>query len=365
MQAKPIISGIFLFLILIFPVSGSLNPPTVYEPGRILWGQYWDFMGQNGARNGSESLSVYPPNFNTCTGFNSTGVNISQWNGINLICTFFPAKGFNGTNGVNGTNGINGSQGPPGIPGVNVSQQLNDIEAANLAQNQSIARLQANTTLDLVAIFPLNVTGGVTKTLTIQPNFTNVRVDTIRPNSSNNSLGVDLLSSIMNIFYGAASYINISSSKINVTSPEINLNGSSKINVTSPEINIFGVLNINGKSVENELVKNSIRAFQTDYLNSSEIYTDLIIIPYDVTFTEFNMGIDSNGTEPFMLNYSIEIFTTYPTSKTKVLNYSLYNHTNIVSDIDYDFNKDQYILINYTRYQNVSKASNSLRFVVR
>jgi len=73
---------------------GSLNPPTVYEPGRILYGQYWDFGGQNGARNGSTNLSVYPPNFQNCTGFNSTGFNTSLWNDTNLICAFIPTSNF-------------------------------------------------------------------------------------------------------------------------------------------------------------------------------------------------------------------------------------------------------------------------------
>lgn len=97
MKVKLILVAL-LVLAAAYPVFGSLNPPTVYEPGRILWGQYWDFLGQNGARNGSESLSVYPPNFVNCTGFNSTGVNISQWNSTNLICLFFPVSNSSSSN---------------------------------------------------------------------------------------------------------------------------------------------------------------------------------------------------------------------------------------------------------------------------
>lgn len=88
---------VLLFIILMAsPTHADLNPPTVYEPGRILWGQYWDFFGQNGARNGSTTLSVYPPNFVNCTGFNSTGVNISQWNNTDLVCLFYPVTAATG-----------------------------------------------------------------------------------------------------------------------------------------------------------------------------------------------------------------------------------------------------------------------------
>jgi len=150
--------------------------------------------------------------------------------------------------------------------------------------------------------------------------------------------------------FGTSS-INISDNKININSSEINLNGN---------------VNINNKNLEQELVKTSTKSFQAGYLNASAIYSDIIIMPQDLKLTNITSIVEkTNGSDSFQLNFSIEKYTSYPSSKIEIANYSLNQDINYFNSLDYDFSNNDVVLLNYTSYVNVSSSSTMFKFKVR
>jgi len=134
-----------------------------------------------------------------------------------------------------------------------------------------------------------------------------------------------------------------------------------------PEIEIRkNQVKILGKDIEKELVKTSIKSFQADHLNSSQIHSDLILVPQDISLTNITVIIENSvNTTNFTLNFSLERFTNYPTTKETILERSFNSSTNYINDLDYSFNNNDILLLNYTTYINVSKSSSLFKFKVR
>ncbi len=134
-----------------------------------------------------------------------------------------------------------------------------------------------------------------------------------------------------------------------------------------PELEIGkNQVKIMGKDIEQELVKTSIKSFQADYLNSSQIYSDIIIVPQDITLTNITVTIENSiNSINYTLNFSLERFINYPTSKQTIFEGSFNNSINYINNIDYSFNNNDILLLNYTSYVNVSKSSSLFKFKVR
>ena len=159
------------------------------------------------------------------------------------------------------------------------------------------------------------------------------------------------------LFYNGTSFF-MDSTAIQMDSDEITLNGA--------EINLNGNVNINNKNLEQGLVKTSIKSFQADYLNSSQIYSDLVLVPQDIDLTNITVVIENPvNTTNFTLNFSLERFTNYPTNKQTILEGSFNSSTNYLNDLDYSFDNNDILLLNYTTYINVSKSSSLFKFKVR
>lgn len=118
--------------------------------------------------------------------------------------------------------------------------------------------------------------------------------------------------------------------------------------------------------LERELTKTSIKSFQADYQNASEIYTDLILVPQDMNLTNITVIIENSAnTTNYILNYSLERFINYPTSKETLFSYSLNNSVTYINDLSYSFDNNDILQLNYTTYVNVSRSSSLFKLKVR
>lgn len=257
--------------------------------------------------------------------------------------------------------------------------QLYDIDIPNLQNNdtqfnQSILQLQQQNN-NYTGTYPIIVTGGATRTISIDPRFDNIRMDYIQSNVTTTT-GIDLLLHQLYLYAENAS-INFTTSGIKLLQGTtgidifdnlININAGSNGNVNLTGIvNVNGTLLVNSKNIETELTKTSIKSFQADYTNASQIYSDIILIPQDLNLTNISTVITkTENSTGFILNFSLEKYTNYDTGTTQIIvSESLTSSTNYIDSLNYSFNNKDILLLNYTTYQNVSKASSMFKFKVR
>lgn len=222
----------------------------------------------------------------------------------------------------------------------------------------------ASYTDDIVGVYPIVVTGGATKTISITPSFGNLYVKTITRNTTGD---IPSTGDIYPTLYAAAGgwildvYNDAYGRNTNITiyDQEIQLNSNGGV----IELNSGQIL-VNGEDLEVELIKNSIKSFQADYLNSSGLVTDLVMMPQDLKLTNVSSLIEASG-DNFTLNISIEEYTSYPGSKFNVTNFSMTSAVNYFDDLDFDFDNKDVVLLNYTSAVNVSKSNTMFKFKVR
>lgn len=226
-----------------------------------------------------------------------------------------------------------------------------------------------STILDINATYPIIVTGGVTKTLSIVPEFDDLKIKTLHRNTTGDPFGwgefdpyfdfgiSQFIMGVRNLVYERDTNITVQDQSILINSPNTDISG---------DLNVAGSLFVDSKDINAELIKSSTKSFQAGYLNASAIYSDIIIMPQDLKLTNITSIVEkTNGSDSFQLNFSIEKYTSYPSSKIEIANYSLNQDINYFNSLDYDFSNNDVVLLNYTSYVNVSGSSTMFKFKVR
>lgn len=135
-----------------------------------------------------------------------------------------------------------------------------------------------------------------------------------------------------------------------------------ELEIADNSVSVHGNFFVNDKNIETELIKTSVKAFQADFGNSSQILEDVVLIPQDLKLTNITFKVNNSG-YPFILNFSVEsyIYGNF----IKIANFTV-NQTKVYFDeLDYDFNNNGEMKLNYTYISNISDSNSLFKFKVR
>lgn len=235
---------------------------------------------------------------------------------------------------------------------VGTAPWLNDSVTLVPGQNIALVQDTGNNTVTVVGAATWSLSGLTAD----QVNVTYLR-SILVPDS-----GMDFEGNIK-VFYGKSVITLIDSFFGRYISIFYNTTG---IKISDGYVNVTGSMYVNSKNLEQELARTSIKSFQADFINSSGLYSDKILIPQDVTLTNISFIVDRvANASSHVLNISLEKYTSYPSSKYEVFNYSFNSTVNEIDGLNYDFNNKDKLFLNYTAYVNVSASSSMFKFKVR